>query len=89
MDEVMRQRMAREITGLPEPKQPEDQFARILHALADFHERHDRVPEWNAEEASESWLGAWLEAQRAAERSGTLPESRSRMIEEILGAHWA
>ncbi|HKU10889.1 helicase associated domain-containing protein [Sinomonas terrae] len=85
----MRQRLAREITGLPEPKEPEDQFARILRALADFRERHGRVPEKKAEETSESWLGAWLEAQRAEERSGALPEARSRMLKDVLGSDWA
>jgi TorA maturation chaperone TorD len=89
MDEAMRQSLARQITGLPEPKQPEDQFARILRALADFRERHGRVPDRNAEEASESWLGSWLEAQRSAERSGDLPRTRSQQLEDVLGADWA
>lgn len=89
MDELMRQILARQITGLPEPKQPEDQFARLLRALADFQAKHNRLPERNGQETSEAWLGAWVETQRVAERSGDLSRERSSSLEDLLGPDWA
>ncbi|WP_138443902.1 helicase associated domain-containing protein [Sinomonas susongensis] len=89
MDEAMRQSLARQITGLPEPKQPEGQFPRMVRALADFSELRGRAPAHNAQDPSEAWLGSWLETQRAAERSGDLPRVRSDLLKDLLGPDWA
>ncbi len=86
----MRRELARQISGLGEPRQQDDeQFCACLRVLGDFLAARRRMPDVRAEDADEARLGSWLRAQQAAERRGALSGARGSKLRELIGPGWA
>jgi hypothetical protein len=82
--------LSRQIAGLDEPRQPDDQaFALMLDRLEVFVGERGRIPNRGSKEPEEARLGAWIEAQRRAEHGGLLCPERRALLEEHLGSGWS
>lgn len=64
-------------TRVPEVKQ-----------VASFKRKHRRLPQSESSDASESYLGRWLDHQINRSHQGTLFEAQRAALEEALGRRW-
>lgn len=88
MDNRLRKQLARQIIGLDEQRQPEDEaFATMLGLVAAFASDHGRLPSARAS-VDEAPLARWLNAQRKTELEGDLCPIRQAMLADQLGAQW-
>jgi hypothetical protein len=76
--------------GLPGLRQQDyDDFFTAAKELTAFTRERGRAPEASAHDLAESRLGAWLDAQRAADRRGRLSAPRALALQGILGRDWS
>jgi hypothetical protein len=86
----MRRELSRQISGLGEPRQQDDEhFSACLRVLDDFLAERRRTPDEHSEDAREAKLGSRLRAQQAAERRGALSGARGSELREVNGPGWA
>ena len=89
VDEAMRRYLSRQISGLGDPRQNEDEFAACLERVSGFLAKRGRLPDREATDPSEVRLGSWLQDQQSAEQRGVLCSERRSQLGELIGPGWA
>ncbi|GAB2741623.1 helicase associated domain-containing protein [Sinomonas soli] len=90
MDGQTRTRFGRSLAGLPALRQQsENDFAAAVNEVSAFVRDRGRLPEPAARDRTEVRLGAWLAAQRAADRRGRLSAQRASTLQRVLGRGWS